>query len=198
MNVSVFVLRKSISLLSVSVNNSITLLQTLTTSFDCYSISPLDDDLLLVNTYGHERPVHTIDVHGKEGHIQHKTLPDKIYEKRKGACAYIPSTKTIVFSDRTQDTLYMCDTTSGEGRVIKSDNIANARCICAGPNGSTFVCSVDTNSIVQLSPSGDLLISHDVGIRRPRAVSVSKDGTRMAVSNGLSRQKVLKLFRLEC
>ena len=153
--------------------------------------------MLLVNTHGHERPVRTIGVHGKEGHIQHKTLPDKIYEKGNSACAYIPSTKTIVFSDRTQHTLYMCDTTSGEGRVIKSDKIRDARTICAGPNGSTFVCSVFTNSIVQLYAQEGVMVSHDIGMLNPRAVSVSEDDTRMVVSNSFKGQAKLKLFRLE-
>ena len=182
----------------MSADNSITLLRTLPTSFHCYSISLLNADTFLVSTYGHKRPVRTVDINGKEGDIQHKHLPDKIYERGKSACAYIQSSNTIVFSDRTQHTLYMCDTTSGEGRLIKSDKIANARCICAGPSGSTFVCCTDTNLILKFSPRGDMQILHDVGIRVPLAVSVSEDGTRMAVSSRHERQAVLKLFLIEC
>jgi len=73
----------------------------------------------------------------------------------------------------------MYDITSGEGRVIKSDKIHSPRRVCAGPAGTVFVCSGDS----QLSPQGDVLMTNDVGMKRPTAISLSRDGARLAVSS---------------
>jgi len=168
----------------VSQDNVITLQKTLTTSFYCGDISPLDTDTFVVSTLYNKPPGRTIDVHGNEGEIQHKLLPDKTYSSTwESACAYIPSTKTLVFTDRYQHTVYMCDLTSGEGRVIVNDQIRNPRRVCAGPAGTVFVCSKGTDSVVQLSPQGDVLASNRVDKVLPLAVNNAEDGTRLALSN---------------
>jgi len=173
-----FVFRTGLSLLSVAGNNSITLLKTISASFSCFSISLLDRDTFLVSTVDHQRPVRTIDVHGNEGDLQHKLLPEQSYKVDKSACTYIPSTKTLVFLDTEQQSLYMCEIMTGEGRVIKNDILQDAIAVCAGPNGSTFVCCVRSHLIMELSLLGDVLTSHQAGMLFPRTVSVSKDGTR--------------------
>jgi len=90
--------------------------------------------------------------------------------------------------------VYMCDLTSGEGRVIKTDKIRTPKSACAGPAGTVFVCSGDTQSIVQLSPQGDVLMTNNVGMMSPYAICLSRDDTRMAVSNSAGGQKMIKLF----
>jgi len=169
--------------------------KTLTISFYCGSISTLGTDTFVVSTVDQKPPVRTIDVHGNEGEIQHKLLPDKTYSGTwSSACAYIPSTKTLVVTDRDQHTVYMCDLTLGEGRVIVNDKIRSPRGVCAGPAGTVFVCSRDTNSVVQLSPQGDVLASHSVDVRYPFAVSVSKD--RLVLSNSSKGKKIIKIFSI--
>ena len=76
--------------------------------------------------------------------------------------------------------------------MIKSDEIVTPRRVHAGPNGTVFVCSNATHAIVQISPRGDILMSHDVGMY-PYAVSLSGDGTRLVVANGHCK---IKLFRV--
>ena len=167
----------------------ITLQNTLATSFHCGSISLLDANTFVVSTYNNDpRPVCTIDVHGNEGEIQHKVLPDKTYSGTlECACAYIPSTKTIVFADAYQNTVYICDITSGEGRVIVNDKIRDMVRVCAGPAGTVFVCSKDTDSVIQFSLQGDVLASHTVDAMKPWIISVSKENTRLVLSNGLKQ-----------
>ena len=186
--------RYSIALLSVAEDSVITLQKILTTSFYCVSISPLGTDMFVVSTRYNKPPVRTIDVHGNEGEVEHKLLPDKTYISWTSACAYIPSTKTLVFADADQHTVYMCDLTSGDGRVIKNDKIRGPRGVCAGPAGTVFVCSVNADSVVQLSQQGDVLASHSVDVRYPFAVSVSKD--RLVLSNSSKGQKMIKLFNI--
>jgi len=178
----------------VSKKSSITLHKTLTTSFACSTIALLDVDTFIVGTINHQRPLRTVTVQGQEGDIRHKLLPDKQYNKHQGFCTYIPCTKTVVFSDRDQNTLFMCEITSGDGRVIKSDKIRKRRRICAGPAGTVFVCSGDTQCIVQLSSQGDVLMAHSVDMNLPYVVSLSRDGRRMVVANCASGQNVIKLF----
>jgi len=186
----------SIALMSVSDDSSITLLRTLSTSFCCINISSMDADTFIVSTYFHERPVRTIDLQGNEGDVQHKLLPDKSYVLFESACTYISSTNTLLFSDWNQNTVYMCDLTSGEGHVIKSDKIVRPRRVCAEPAGTVFVCSEDTHTLVQLSQDGEILMIHDIGMACPYAVSLNNDGTRLVVSNFTKGQNMIKLFHV--
>jgi len=178
----------------VTEDSVITLHKTLKTSFYCGSISILDTDTFVVSTTDNQ-PVRTIDVHGNEREIQHKLLPDKTDSFTwSSACAYIPSTKTLVFSDQLQHTVYMCDLTSGDGRVIVNDQIHSPTGVCAGPAGTVFVCSRDTDSVVQLSPQGDVLASNRVDKGLPLAVHVAEDGTRLVVlSNNF---ETIKLYSI--
>jgi len=180
--------------MSVSEESTITLYKTLNTSFMCSTISLLGTESFIVNAVENPRPVRTIDVHGNEGEIQHKLLPDNSYISFASACTYIPTTKTVVFTDRDQHTVYMCNITSGEGHVIKNDKIHSPTGVCAGPAGTVFVCSCGTNSVVQLSPQGEVLATHSVNVENPWTVRISRDGTHLALSNGPGEQSCIKLF----
>jgi len=182
--------------MSVSENSTITMLKEITTTFKCDSISLLGVDTFMVGTYGHRPPICTIDVDGNEGEIQHELLPDKTYTFGMSACSYIPSPETILFTDREQHTVYLCDIRSGEDRVITHDKIRAPRGMCASPKGNVFVCSGKSHCIVQLSLRGDVLMAHDVGRVHPRAISVSTDGSRLAVSNSAQSKKKIKLFNI--
>jgi len=188
--------RDSIALMSVSDDSSITLLKTLPTSFGCDNISPMDADTFMVSTYDHERPVRTIDLQGNEGDVQHKLLPDKAYTLDESACIYIPSTNTLVFSVWCQDTVFMCELTSGEGHVIKSDKIVEPAGVCAGPAGTVFICSRGTGALVQLSQDGEILMTHYVDMAWPYDVCLSGDGTHLVVSNWTDEQNTIKLFHV--
>jgi len=180
----------------VSKESNITLQRTLATSFECSTISPLDADTFVISTANHLRPVRTITIQGKKGDIQHRLLPDKTYTTKNSACTYLPSTKTLVFVDASQHTVYMCDITSRDGHVINNDNIRSPRGVCAGPAGTVFVCSSNTNSIVQLSRDGQVLMTYEAGMLYPRALSLSKDGTHLVVSNSHVDNFKIKLFKI--
>ena len=188
--------RYSIAHMSVSDDSSVTLLKTLPTSFCCDNISPMYADTFMVSTNDHERPICSIDVQGNVEDVQHKLLPDKINDICESACTYIPSTNTLVFSYCDQNTLYMCDVMSGDGHVIKSDKIVGPRGVCAGPAGTVFVCSGGTGALVQLSQDGEILMTYDIGMECPYAVSISGDGTRLVVASWADEQNTIKLFHV--
>jgi len=182
--------------MSVSKNSTITMLKEITTTFTCDYISLLDVGTFMVGTNDHRPPICTIDVDGNEGEVQHKLLPDKTYKLGESACAYIPSPETILFTDKEQHTVYVCDIRSGEGRVITHAKIRAPRGKCASSNGCVFICCNDSTYLVQLSLHGDVLMAHDVGMDRPRAISVSTDGSRLVVSNSAIGRKKIKLFNI--
>ena len=111
------------------------------------------------------------------------------------ACTVIPSNKTVLFTDREQHTVYMCDMKSGDGRVITHRKIQAPRGICASLKGNVFVSSMYNHSIVQLSLLGDVIASHNAEMAFPRTVSVSRDGSRLVVSNCVGEKKI-KLFNI--
>jgi len=180
--------------MSVSSTNNICLVRTLTTSFYCWSISPMDDDSFIVSTINHHDPVRTITVQGQEGHVQHAGLPDKTYKVNDSQSTYDGSNKTIVFTDRNTHTVYLCNIQSGSCQTVQSDQIRGPRGVCPGNHGTVFVCSVWTNSIVQISPQGKVVMAQDVEMKFPWAVSLSRDGARLAVSNSVAGQRNIKIF----
>ena len=186
--------RNSIALMFVSKESNVTVQRTLTTSFGCSSISLLDADTFVISTTNHPRPVRTITVQGREGDIQHRLLPDRTYNLFESACAYIPSTRTLVFTDKCQHTVYMCDIPSGEGHAINNDEIQRPTGAHAGPADTIFVCSGDNNSVVQFSADGEVLMSHKVDMLYPSAISLSKNGIYLAVANGQANNFKIKLF----
>jgi len=182
--------------MSVSRTNNISLVKTLTPSFVCFSIFPMEDERFLVSTVDHPRSVRTITVQGHEGEVQHAGLPDKTYKAADSMCTYIAEHKTLVFTDRQAHTVYMCNIESGRCQTVQSDKIKKPCGACPGNYGTVFVCSKDTNTLVQLSLRGEILMSHNVGMVFPLAVSLSTDGSRVAVSNCAKGQKMIKVFQM--
>ena len=157
--------RNSIALMYVSAKSCITLQKTLTTSFACSTIALLEDDTFIVGTINHQHPVRTISVQGQEGDIRHKLLPDKKYRRHESSCTYVPCTKTVVFSDIDQDTVYMCDITSGESRVIKSDKIRGLWWMINSYHCATFRPATDTSvSHAQVGGKATLYLTYDSSV----------------------------------
>ncbi|XP_052783105.1 uncharacterized protein LOC128219337 [Mya arenaria] len=187
---------RTICLLTVGSDNTITLMKTLTTSTKCFSICPLNDCTFVVSTYDDPRPARMIDVDGKESDFDNVKFPGKMYKRDESLCTYIQSRGTLVHTDRYAHTVYMYNTVSGTSREVKCDRIREPRNACVGPDDSVFVCSKYTNSIIQISPDGDILASCDVDMKYPYAVAVSRDGSKMAVTNSAGGVNQLKLFKI--
>jgi len=186
---------RTIALMSVSRSNNICLVRTLRTSFPCDSINPMNDDSFVLSTFDHEDPVRTITVQGQEGHVQHAGLPDKTYKMEESQSTYIGTKNILVFTDRYNHTVYLCNIQSGSCQTVQSDKIKEPFGACPGNHGTVFVCSKNTNSVVQISPQGKIVMTHDVGMLNPNAVSLSRDGARLAVSNSVLGQMMkIKIF----
>jgi len=156
----------------------------------------MDDDRFILSTFDHPRPVRTITVQGQEGDVQHAGLPDKMYKFGESKCTYVESHKTMVFTDRYDHTVYLSNIENGRCHIVHSDKIRSPKGACPGIDGTVFVCSGKTGTVVQLTTQGTVLASHDVSMKRTCAVSLSRDGTRLAVSNRPKGQKEIKLFKV--
>ncbi|WAR28230.1 hypothetical protein MAR_013934 [Mya arenaria] len=172
---------RTICLLTVDSDNTITLMKTLNTSNYCDSICLLNDRTFVVSTWDDPRPARMIDVDGKESDFDNVKFPGKTYKRGESKCAYIPSRDTLVLIDRLVHIVYMYNTVSGKNREVKA--IREPKSACVGPAKSVFVCSKNTNSVIQVSPDGDIQASCGVDMECPYAVAVSRDGSRMAVIN---------------
>ncbi|XP_052784435.1 uncharacterized protein LOC128220193 [Mya arenaria] len=195
-NIAVTLNGRIICLLTVSVDNTITLMKTLTPSTYCYSICPLNDRTFVVSTVGDPRPARKIDVDGKESDFDNVKFPGKTYKIDESKCTYIPSRDVLVLTDRHAHTVYLYNTATGKSSEVKDGRIREPRGACAGPDDSVFVCSRNTNSVIQISPDGDILASCDVDMDGPYAVAVSRTGSRMAMVNCAKGVKELKLFKI--
>ncbi|XP_052783254.1 uncharacterized protein LOC128219486 [Mya arenaria] len=195
-NIAVTVNDRTICLLTVGTDHKITLMKTLTISTNCFSICHLNDSTFVVNTHGDPRPARMIGVDGNESDFDNVKFPGRSYEIDESKCTYIPYGDTLVLTDRHDHTVYMFNTVTGKNTKIKDRSIREPRDACVGPDDSVFVCSEKTNSVIQISPDGDILASCNVDMTFPLAVTVSRDGSRMAVTNSESGMRKMKLFKI--
>ncbi|XP_052785136.1 uncharacterized protein LOC128220685 [Mya arenaria] len=187
---------RTICLLTVGSDNMIKLMKTLTTSSYCDSICLQNDRTFVVGTIDDPRPARMIDVDGKESDFDNVKFPGKTYKPGESKCTHIPSRDTRVLSDRHAHTIYIYKTVTGKSVEVKDGRIHEPRGACAGPDESVFVCSGNTNSVIQISPDGDILASCDVDMELPYVVAVSRDDSGMAVTNCAGGVRQLKLFKM--
>ena len=187
-----------ISLLAVSGDSIITPLKTITTSFPCESISVMSIDTFLVGTHDDPRPVHTVTVQGQEGDVQHRSLPNKTYKLGDSKSTFVQHEKTVIITDRFAHKVLMFSLETGWSTSVEDDMIVQPAGVSGwGILGSMFVCSLKTDSIVQLSARGEVVKAHSAGMRQPFAISVSIDGRHMVMSNNIKdKEPTIKLFRV--
>ena len=183
--------RSAIVLLLVCPNSNISLTKTIPVSSCLYSISPFYIGTFLSNTRGVAQPVRIVDIEGNETVLHYQELPNEIERSR---CTFIQSKDTLVFTDTNANTVYLLNTKTGERFKVIHPSIDNPRDACEGPNGTVLISCF--SSILQLTVKGEILSSVDVGVICLYSVSVSKDGTKLAVSSSEPRNMELRLFKI--
>jgi len=180
-----------IALLSVSKTNTISLTRLVVTTFPGLTISKIDTQSFLVGTYDKGKPLRTVDILGNEGYMANVSLPMTTYDESE----YIVSEKVLAFTVSKENIVYLHTVENNTGKLVKEKRIRRPQGVCAGPRGTIFVSSEDNHCIVQLSQQGDVLTSYDVSMQFPRYVRVSRDGTRMAVTNAHTNNITIKMFK---
>ncbi|XP_052238937.1 uncharacterized protein LOC127850149 isoform X2 [Dreissena polymorpha] len=188
---------KEVWLLSVSTDNTITLTREINTTSKFFYICCMSPSNMVVSTYDDPRPLRMISVDGVETDFDHiLTFPKKTYKLNESACTYVQSKNTLVLTDRYAHTVYMNDTVNGTSRTVTNENIQEPCGACVGPGDTVLVCSKNKNSIVHLTIDGKILGTYPVDMWYPLSICVSKDGTRLVVSNCPIRVRKLQLYKI--
>ncbi|KAH3803702.1 hypothetical protein DPMN_131969, partial [Dreissena polymorpha] len=188
---------KVVCLLSVSTDNTITLTREIKTSSKFDTICCMSPSNMVVSTFDDPRPLRMISVDGVETDFDHSlTLPMKTYRIAESACTYVQSKNTLILTDQLAHTVYMNDPVNGTSRAVTNENIQEPRAACVGPGDSVLVCSMGKDSIVRLTIDGKILGTYPVDMECPCSICMSKDGTKLAVSNCSVGIKKLQLYKI--
>ncbi|KAH3797598.1 hypothetical protein DPMN_151182 [Dreissena polymorpha] len=189
---------KVVFLLSVSTDNTITLTKQINTTSKFDSICCMSPFNMVVSTYNDDpHPVKMISVDGLEADFDHiLTFPKKTYKIDESKCTYVQSKNTLVLTDRYAHTVYMNDTVNGTSRAVTNENIQGPCGACVGPGDTVLVCSQNNNSIVHMTNDGNILGTYPVDMTNPYRICVSKDGTRLVVSNSVLGTRKLHLYKI--
>ncbi|XP_052783128.1 uncharacterized protein LOC128219361 [Mya arenaria] len=171
-------------------------------SFHCNreyeTISTMPGDWFCATTIRHKYPVGKVS--GTLGEKEFEpNLPMKQLKYKEAVTTYIQNRQIVVLSDSSDNSINFHDVSGNTviTTVVRHASIQIPRGVCVGPGDCVFVCSRDTNSIVQLSPTGRLIGSCKVEMSRPRRVAVSKDGTKLVVSNMVNGNRKLQIYELQ-
>ncbi|KAH3804508.1 hypothetical protein DPMN_132795 [Dreissena polymorpha] len=137
-----------------------------------------------------------ISVDGVEADFQHVEFPKKTYEQDYSRSTYVEAKNTLVLTDRLAHTVHMYDTVKGTSRAVTNGNIQEPRGACVGPGDTVMVCSFKMHSVVHLTVDGDILCTYPVNMTFPCSICVSRDKTRLAVSNSVIGDKKLQLYKI--
>ncbi|XP_045202646.2 E3 ubiquitin-protein ligase TRIM71-like [Mercenaria mercenaria] len=184
-----------IDFLRVSKSNDITLIRTSKVTSKYGSICMKDERHFVVGTMSDTRPVRIVSLSGEEKDFS-ISFPNTKYSAGGSVCNYMRNTEKIILADRFQNTVFIYDVATNSTVAVKDDQIKEPRGIAVGPSDCILVCSEETKSIVQISPTGRILSSFKLDMVYPYSVCVSKDQSILAVTNACMGERKIQLFNL--
>jgi len=182
--------------MSVNGKSSITLMKTLQTSTEVYSICPYDVNRFIVGTEGDQRHARMIGLNGQESDIPSLTFPDKTYDAGYCHCTYLPSDGVLAVTYYDDHTVQLYQIGPGTSRTVKDGRIQRPAGIC-GAQGRVFVACLGTGTVVEMTVQGEIVKCHDVGMVWPYTISVTQDGGHMVVAGEGWGNSTIKLFKME-
>jgi hypothetical protein len=183
--------------LHVSKFNEITARRTCKVKTKYFSICLKDDKQFVVGTYDESKPVRVVTFTGKECDFD-ITFPNKIYPVDSSFCTYIRSSDKVVITDRDEHTVYIYDIKTDTKVIVKDDQIQGPCGAAVGPSDTILVCCLKTNSIVQISQRGLILLSYKLDMTYPYKVCVSRDKSFLVVTNNWSGKMKMQKFKISC
>ena len=148
-----------------------------------------------MGTDGSSPPLFMIDVDGEEHCEEDFACVGFDDDDSISSLAFNPTTKTVLLTD-SASRVHMYAVETEACKTLRDKRFTEPAGICFAPGGHIFVCDRNSESVIQLSPSGDVVKVHDVGMICPWAVSVTRDGQYMAVSNEDYDNYMIKLFKI--
>ncbi|KAH3844319.1 hypothetical protein DPMN_086577 [Dreissena polymorpha] len=139
-----------------------------------------------------------ITMDGVESDFDRVDFPKKTCKIDESMCTCVQANNTLVLTDRHAHTVYMYDTVKGTSRAVTDGNIQEPRYACVGPGDTVMVSCGKKTSIVHLSVTGENLGTYVVNMKFQYSVTMSKDGTKLAVSNSAAGMKKFQLYKISC
>ncbi|KAL4216704.1 hypothetical protein ACF0H5_024427 [Mactra antiquata] len=155
----------------------------------------MNNDNFVVSTVDHIKPFRIVSMSGDETEFNIKTSSKK-YPVGTNYCTFICDREILVQTDRDEDKIYIYNIESGEN-VMVSDKLVKSPCgVAVGPYDHVFVGSNSTKCLVEITPGGRVLSSHQVDMWYPRYIAISKDKKLLAVSNSAKGAVKLSLYKI--
>ncbi|KAL4216718.1 hypothetical protein ACF0H5_024441 [Mactra antiquata] len=185
----------TLDFLNVSKTNKLTVKRTCKMNAQYYSISMMNNENFVVSTVDHIKPFRIVSMSGHETDFNIKT-PSKKYPVGTNYCTFICDREILVQTDTEEDKIYIYNIESGEN-VMVNDKLVKSPCgVAVGPYDHVFVGSESTKCLVEITPGGRVLSSHQVDMWNPRYIAISKDKKLLAVSNSVIGAKKLSLYKI--
>jgi hypothetical protein len=184
-----------LDILRVNKSNDITLDRTIKVTTKYYSICHKDDKYFVGETNNHSSPVRIISSTGKEKDFN-INFPSKSYSVTTNAYTYIRNSDKVVLTDRSEHTVCIYDVKTNTRVVVKDDQIKDPCGVAVGPYDTILVCSNETDSIVQISQTGQILSSYKIDMIFPRKICVARDRSFLAITNAGEGEMKLQKFKI--
>ncbi|KAL4224300.1 hypothetical protein ACF0H5_017755 [Mactra antiquata] len=181
--------------LNVSKTNKVTFKRSCEMNAQYDSISMMNNENFVVSTIDHIKPFRIVSMSGDETDINIKTSSKK-YPVGTNYCTYICGRSIIVQADRDEDKIYIYNIESGDNVVVKDELVKSPCGLAVGPYDHVFVGSNSTKCLVEITPGGRVLSSHQVDMMSPRYIAISKDKKLLAVSNTAKDARKLSLYKI--
>ncbi|KAL4216717.1 Transcription intermediary factor 1-alpha [Mactra antiquata] len=181
--------------LNVSKTNEITVNRTCEMNAKYYSISMMNNDNFVVSTIDHIKPFRIVSMSGHETDINIKTSSKK-YPLGTNYCTFICDREIFVQTDTGEDKIYIYNIESGENVMVKDELVKSPCGVAVGPHDHVFVGSESTKCLVEITPGGRVLSSHQVDMKYPRYIAISKNKKLLAVSNAYPGALKLSLYKI--
>jgi DNA-binding beta-propeller fold protein YncE len=160
-----------------------------------YSICLKDDIQFAIGTYDYPRPVRIVSL-TEEEHDFSVNFPNKTYPKGNSFSTYIMNSDKVVITDRYEHTVYIYDIKTNTRVEVKDDQIQEPCRAAVGPSDSILVCSRKTNTIVQISQTGQIVTSYKIDIKHPYRVCVSHNKSFFVVTNNCVGNRKMQKFKI--
>ncbi|XP_053404909.1 uncharacterized protein LOC128558750 [Mercenaria mercenaria] len=154
-----------------------------------------DDNNLVIGTFDAIKLARILSLSGEEKDFS-VNFHSKPYHPDTVSCTYIKELDKVIISDLDENLLYIYDVATNTRVIVRDSKIDGPTGVAVGPMNSVFVCCQNTNSVVQISPTGVILSSHMLDMRFPFSICISKDKTKLAVSNRRKEKRTLQVFKI--
>jgi hypothetical protein len=119
------------------------------------------------------------------------TFPNKMFSLNASACTFIENCNKIVITERYGNTVNIYDIKTNMRVVVKDDQIQKPGGVATGPSDTFLVCCGGTHGIVQISPTGQILSSHKIGMELPRQICFSRSHSFVVITSDKKLQKFI-------